>query len=203
FQRFYETVAGFRAPQLWIPGNHDIVSNMIEAVGRDNPCLEKVFRLNQWLIIMLDTSVRGEVHGYLAPDELVFLDHQLKASGNQQLHVLICMHHNPMPVQARWLQNHSLKNEAEFFAVIDRYEHVKCVLWGHIHQDYDEVRKDVRMLASPSTCIQFHPDNDEFTLDDVNPGYRWLELKPGGDFKTGVERVTGRTFDIDFSSRGY
>ena len=58
-------------------------------------------------------------------------------------------------------------------------------------------------MATPSTCIQFHPNNDDFTIDNEKPGYRWLDLMPDGEIKTGVERVVEKSYSIDFESTGY
>lgn len=59
------------------------------------------------------------------------------------------------------------------------------------------------MLASPSTCIQFLPDNDEFALDKRMPGIRWFELNADGTFETGVKRIAQKDYPIDFTSTGY
>ena len=52
--------------------------------------------------------------------------------------------------------------------------------------------------AQPAT-----PNHDDFALEDIMPGYRWLELYPDGEIKTGVERVPRKEYGIDFDSRGY
>lgn len=200
YRRFHQALTEFGVPNHWIPGNHDLMENLRAALGDEQGSLEKSFALGPWRILMLDSSVRGEVHGRLAEPELRFLDRQLASC--REPHVLICVHHNPLPVEAQWLQHHALQNPEDFFAVIDRYDTVRCVLWGHIHQEYERERRGVRMLASPSTCVQFHPQQDDFTIDRLNPGYRWLDLLPDGRIDTGVER-TELSFDIDFSSIGY
>ncbi len=87
--------------------------------------------------------------------------------------------------------------------MIDRHAQVKGVLFGHIHQDFERRRNSVLYLGSPSTCIQCHPSNDEFTLDHRNPGYRWLELYSDGAIRTGVRRVDDKEYQVDFSSIGY
>jgi Icc protein len=35
------------------------------------------------------------------------------------------------------------------------------------------------------------------------PGYRWYELNDDGTFTTGIERVTGKQYVIDYKSAGY
>jgi Icc protein len=91
----------------------------------------------------------------------------------------------------------------QFFAVIDRHPRVRAIIWGHVHQEYDDLRNGVRLLAVPSTCVQFKPKSEDFAVDDSNPGYRWLDLYPDGRIDTAVSRVEGITFEVDFSVKGY
>ena len=152
---------------------------------------------------MLNSSVKGQVYGLLDQKELADLDLELADSERDNSHVIACVHHNCIPVQAAWLQQHCLRNSDEMFSITDRYSHVRGILYGHIHQEFDVVRNDVKIMATPSTCIQFHPTNDEFTIDNANPGYRWLELEPDGAIKSQVERVEEKSYNIDFTSTGY
>ncbi|MOA49871.1 3',5'-cyclic adenosine monophosphate phosphodiesterase CpdA [compost metagenome] len=87
--------------------------------------------------------------------------------------------------------------------MIERFPQVKAMLWGHIHQEFDQLREQVRLLASPSTCVQFAPGSEEFQVDRSAPGYRWLRLHADGLLETGVSRVTGIDFEIDYSVKGY
>ena len=80
---------------------------------------------------------------------------------------------------------------------------MRAVIWGHVHQTFEQQRKGVRLLATPSTCVQFLPDSKEFAVDMVPPGYRWLELYPDGTLKTGVERLQMIPGEIDLGTRGY
>jgi Icc protein len=63
------------------------------------------------------------------------------------------------------------------------------VLFGHVHQEVDSEFQGLRLLSSPSTCIQFTPGADAFTLEASAPGYRWLELRDDGTLETGVRRT--------------
>ena len=65
------------------------------------------------------------------------------------------------------------------------------------------MRKGVSLLASPSTCVQFAPGSEEFKVGNESPGYRWLQLYPDGRLETGVSRVTGIEFVIDYTVKGY
>lgn len=62
---------------------------------------------------------------------------------------------------------------------------------GHVHQQFEARCGQARIMGTPSTCIQFRPDCDNFELDDKSPGYRWLQLNDDGSIETGVERIEG------------
>jgi Icc protein len=94
---------------------------------------------------------------------------------------------------SRWLDRVGLQNADEFFAVIDRHPTVRGIVWGHVHQSYDGLRKGVRLLATPSTCAQFLPHAEEFALDRRPPGYRTLELKADGSILTDLVWVESGT----------
>jgi 3',5'-cyclic-AMP phosphodiesterase len=51
--------------------------------------------------------------------------------------------------------------------------------------------------------VQFAPGSEEFQVDTTAPGYRWLRLFDDGRLDTGVSRVTGITFEIDYTIKGY
>jgi 3',5'-cyclic-AMP phosphodiesterase len=204
YRRFHQHVAGTDTPALWIPGNHDNPAHMAAALGADHACLQRSMQLGNWQLLMLNSHVDGKIHGRLEDSELNFLQTMAESLGDcRDRHILVCLHHNPLPVKAAWLQRHALQNSREFLELVGRYPAIKCILWGHVHQEHDSIWNGVRMLACPSTCIQFHPEKDDFAVDVLNPGYRWLELYPDGHIETAVERVTGKVFAIDFNSQGY
>jgi len=204
YLRFAEAMQRLNAPFYWIPGNHDR-RQVMESLAPWEHAFCNLITLGKWQIIMLDSSVLGEVHGRLQERELQHLEKSLKAVRQSATleHALVCLHHNPLDGSAGWMSGIGLHNHEEFLAIIDRYSCVRAVLYGHIHQELDFHRNGVRYLCTPSTCIQFKPDVHDFTLDDVNPAYRWMNLLPDGRIESGVERVTGYVFEVDHTSKGY
>jgi len=91
-----------------------------------------------------------------------------------------------VPMASRWLDQVGLTNGAEFLHTLDQHRNVRAVVWGHVHQAYDAVRKGVRLLATPSTCAQFLPHSDDFAVDRRPPAYRTLELRADGSLTTEV-----------------
>ena len=63
---------------------------------------------------------------------------------------------------------------------------MRAIVWGHVHQNYDALRKGVRLLATPSTCAQFLPNSDDFAVDRRPPAYRTFELRTDGTLLTEV-----------------
>jgi len=200
YECFQQKMADFACPVYWFTGNHDN-RDVLAQVGKKSGSLSRVVRIGDWQLILLDSLVRGKVYGRLSDLELRLLDDALQAS--QGVPTVVSFHHHPIDIGCRWLDNIGLKNRDELFAILDRYEHVKVVLWGHIHQEIDTQRNGVRMLATPSTCVQFLPKSDDFAIDSAAPGYRWLKLYPDGAVETGVLRADHIEFQVDYSSKGY
>jgi Icc protein len=202
YERVQAAFSTLDAPQVWIPGNHDLRSAMEEVA--DSPqrmCGE--LRAGNWQILLLDSQIEGEVGGRLGEQELAFLDSSLARAARDSVHSLVCLHHQPVPVGCDWLDEQMVEDSEAFFEVLDRYESVRAVLWGHVHQEIDETRGSVRLLASPSTCVQFAPGSVDFLADQKPPGYRWLDLYADGRLETGVARVDGADFVIDLDAGGY
>jgi Icc protein len=160
-----------------------------------------VLDIGAWRVILLDTLVPGEVFGQLRQAQLDMLDQALAEA--PQRHHLICLHHHPVSIGSRWMDGIGLRNRDALFEVVDRHPAVKALLWGHIHQEFDGSRNGVRLLATPSTGVQFTPGSERFDVDKLAPGYRWLRLYADGRLETGVSRVVGVDFDVDYSVKGY
>lgn len=185
YRRFMQLIAPLNAPIYCLPGNHDALDVFAHALQGPHTHSGGRLLADHWQLVFLDSTVPDAVHGHLRPSELARLDTALREHPHR--HALICLHHQPVPVGSAWLDELMLDNAKGLFEIVDRHAHIRGMLWGHVHQTVDTTRKDVRLLASPSTCIQFKPNCDDFTLDDRPPGYRWLELHADGRIDSGVE----------------
>ncbi|MFT7223587.1 MAG: Icc protein [Cellvibrionaceae bacterium] len=199
YQRFHSTVSdNLIASMAWLPGNHDDDQVM---GGITSPSKHQLIHYDRWLIIMLDSHVPGEIHGNFSQSELDYLSTVL--NNNSEKYVLIAFHHQPVPVGSHWMDRYIIRNTTVFWELINAHEKVRCVIWGHIHQEYDKQENNVRLLSTPSTCIQFSLNQVSFKISAEMPGYRWLELHDDGKIKTAVSRVPEKNYGIDFSSTGY
>ena len=200
YQAFAQMTARINAPARWFAGNHDEPAGM-EQAAQGTSLLEPVVDIGNWRITLLNSAVPGSVPGYLADDQLQLLAQALSEA--PQRHHLICLHHHPVSIQCPWMEPIGLRNPHALFEVVARFPQARAMLWGHIHQELDREQDGLRLLASPSTCIQFKPHSEDFALDTLAPGYRWLRLLPDGQIETGVSRLNDFEFIPDFSATGY
>ncbi len=203
YTRFRQLTDELARHSLWLPGNHDDPAAMQQVVQQE---MTRAVMIGNWQILMLNSAVEGEVGGSFSDEELTFLAQQLNdvLDESRAEHTLVCLHHHPINIGCDWLDAQKVSNADRFFDILDRSDRVRGVLWGHIHQEVDIRRKHTRLLASPSTCIQFAKHSADFKLDRLNPGYRWLELHGDGRIETGVSRVKAVNFNIDYdNATGY
>jgi len=200
YQHLRRQLEPLGAPMRWCPGNHDVREAMHQVAG-DTALMSPVTDLGIWRIIVLDSQAPGEVSGFLAADQLALLEQALAEAAER--YCLICLHHHPVAMGSRWMDDIGLRNADALFEVLDRHACVKALLWGHVHQEFDRERKGARLLASPSTCVQFEPGQENFQLAMKAPGYRWLQLYADGRIETGVLRVTAVEFRVDEGVTGY
>ena len=201
YQVLREALAGLDSPIHVLAGNHDAPALIQRLLNSDGFSSEKSVCLGRWQIVLLDSHVPGEVGGELGEHELRFLSQALAAHGDK--HALVCVHHQPVPIGSAWLDTIGLKDGAQLMARIGEFPQVKGLLWGHVHQEYDALQAEVRLLATPSTCIQFKPACDEFALDPVTPGYRILRLHADGKIETRVHRLATMPGELNAAAKGY
>lgn len=188
-------------PVFCLPGNHDESETLSHVLQQNTISTDKCTTWGNWVLVFLDSTKPGDPGGTLNDEELAFLDDCLKRHPDH--HALICLHHHPVPIGSRWMDGMALDNPEAFFGIVDRYPGIKGILWGHIHQDYESELNGISLMGSPSTCIQFTPDEDDFKLDPLPPGFRWLELLPDGEIKTGIERIDTMPAGLKLSTGGY
>jgi len=203
YQRFLAlTRTHVSAPMVWLPGNHDTPTLMLEALQGIR--MPRVITAGSWVLIMLDSSVRGSEHGDFTQEELTFLDQTIK--DHSEYHVMIFLHHQPIAVGSAWVDQYVVRSADKFFAIVDRYPQIRGISWGHVHQEFYCRRKrenGILMWSTPSTCVQFKPQCDDFVVDHKMPGYRWYDLFADGSIVSHVSRVAEKPYSIDYDSSGY
>ena len=185
YANFRQALEGYRLPVYCLPGNHDDPAIMPGLLARDGFQYGGAAVFGAWGAVFLDTHVPDRPEGRVAAAELERLDRELERLHDRP--VIVCLHHPPLPVGSAWLDTVGLTNRDEVWTVIDRHPSVRLMLAGHVHQEFEGRHRDVRVLATPSTCAQFTPATERCVMDMRPPGYRWLELRPDGSVHTEVE----------------
>jgi 3',5'-cyclic-AMP phosphodiesterase len=194
YAHFRRLFADFGVPVLCVPGNHDDPAAMRRELSEKPFVTGGMVDMGLWRIVLLDSCVAGSAGGRLSEAALAGLDRALAAAPGK--HAMVCLHHHPVAMSSRWLDQVGLENANEFLTTLDRHRNVRAIVWGHVHQAWDSLRGNVRMLSTPSTCAQFLPRADQFEVDARPPAYRTFELRPDGTLVTEVvwidqERVAG------------
>lgn len=215
------------ADVYWLAGNHDRLEAMQEELG-SNPELDAaiareraegvfcdphvprhrlhgddVFARQGWTFILLNSQIPGKDSGRLSATTLQFLETELEEAAIRGNHVTVCLHHPPFAMASEWLDTSALRDPEHLFAVLDRFANVRAVLFGHVHQEFHTERRGVTYLSCPSTCIQFKPRSNEFTLDLVPPAFRQLWFYPDGSIDTQLVRLPEAMYVPNLQAQGY
>ena len=184
YQHVRSVLGASDVPVLCLPGNHDLPDAMARALDHAPFQIGGSYGAGAWHLLLLDTWVANHAGGRLGAEQIAATEAMLERHADR--HVLICLHHHPISMRSRWLDEVGLEDTAAFLAMLRRHRNVRGVLWGHVHQALDTFVAGVRFMATPSTCTQFLPRSDEFAIDSRPPAYRVLELTADGSIATEI-----------------
>lgn len=187
------------APYFWLPGNHDHVEPMA-AVGNHERLRTKQIILPHWQILLLDSHIEDEVNGAVSQSELTWLATALRE--HPEKYAAVFVHHHILPVGCAWLDPQRVANAEQLLTLFDSTPQLRVVCNGHVHQEWQLDRLHYRFISTPSTCIQFRSNSDDYAEDDFPPGYRRFALHNDGTFDSDVVRV-GELVRVAGAPRGY
>ena len=168
-----------------LPGNHDDVDVINKVFEYDwiKDSVDYGVSFYNWFVYVVDTSVYPDVSGALSSVQLKNLEMNLNK--NKDMPTIVFMHHHPIPVKSEWLDNYILKNPENFNQIIKSNKQIKAVLFGHIHQIFEQNINGVLYASAPASCYQVMPNTKTFTIDKLVPGFRLIELN-GENFNSKV-----------------
>ncbi len=198
YDHIFEILQATKIPFACIAGNHDVtdendsdlpfLQRKLIAHPADARLLSRhVIDTDYWQLLLLDSSIMGEVAGKITSTDIDWLCERLSACNKP---TLIALHHHVIPVDSAWIDTHMLENAEDFWQHMAAFEHLRVIISGHIHQEQVLHRQGVTVYSTPSTCYQFKPYEDDFTYDKkALSGYRWLQLANNGKVASWVERL--------------
>ncbi|MEG9533146.1 3',5'-cyclic-AMP phosphodiesterase [Mannheimia indoligenes] len=203
YHYFAQLTEPLKTPIVWLEGNHDVQPNMTEILGEYSHILphKQILIGEKWQLLLLNTQVAGMPYGELCYHQLKWLE--AKLNEYPERFTLIALHHNILPTNSAWLDQHSLKNSDELAKILQPFNNIKGIVHGHIHQQVDDIWNGIPIYATPSTCIQFKPNCDQFTLDLLPQGWREIILHENGAIETTVKRLNSNDFLPNLNALGY
>jgi len=200
YQRFVGILSDLNLPIYWLPGNHDN-SRYFHKPAENFPLSSRsIIETGNWRILLLDSVIPGDESGHLAATELDYIEKNVQEDGK---HHLLVLHHQPLPCGSAWLDTMQLDNSDEFLRIIASRPSIRAVIYGHIHQAGQKEVSGAQFFSTPSSCFQFTPGTEDFSLDARLPGYRSLTLMDDGSIKTEVVRITDFDLNLDDTVDGY
>ena len=185
-----------KLPVYAVPGNHDIPELLNQVIPASPTNGMKIVKLHNVSLILLNSRIANENSGAIDQAQIEQLEDYL-ASSDSELSI-IAIHHPPVSINSKWLDELGLRNRDEVMDVLSRHGHNILLLCGHIHQEVDRQIGNIRLLATPSTCFQFTPGTDHAQIDDMpRPAYRYIELDTYYQAHTQIRSITwGETFGL-------
>jgi Icc protein len=156
-------------PTFWLPGNHDEPELMPRHFTGDSVHAAKRVLAGAWQVVLLDSSIAGEVHGRVSDTELTFMDNALRQYPDR--HALICLHHQAIETGSEWIDMKGLLDAEQLRSRMAQHGNIRAVIWGHVHQESHKSVAGVEWMSTPSSCVQFEPGSRDFATSDESPGY--------------------------------
>ncbi len=177
-------------PCYWIPGNHDDLKVLQNISPYWKLCNNKSFNIKNIHFTLLnsvtqDTEGKNKARGKLEKKELEFLEEDLYK--NSLSPSIIIIHHPPI-YSGTWKDEKMLKNYDEFFEIVDRYQNVKLILYGHQHQTLIKIRNNVIYYSPPSASFQFDREV-KWAFENSSPGYGIIEINDSFEINCNGKRV--------------
>ena len=182
YRRLRPLLEAVAAPVYAIPGNHDDAGTMRACLAGGNVRFAASIAREPWRIVLLDSTVAGQVHGHLGDRRLSALERRIERAG--EAHVLVVLHHQPAPIGSP-VDDIGLDDTEALYRVLDRHDRVRGLLWGHVHHVHESGRRGVRLLGTPSTCVQFKTGGRN-GYSRQPPAFRRLALEDDGAIETEV-----------------
>ena len=209
YRRLRELLIATGVPVFVLPGNHDTVANMQEALVGGPIQMQQMQAVGGWKFAFLNSQIPGKSHGRVTAENLRAL--QCELADDPDTPFLVALHHPPVAPCAHPICQ--LEDSDEFLAALRHYPNVKAIISGHAHLEDNSLRGHIAVMTTPATCAQAQhgaaPKTgkqawgvqaglsvayDDFKathkVDPSRHGYRILDLHPDGHFTTEVHWVT-------------
>jgi Icc protein len=161
-------------PMYFLPGNHDDRDYFFRHLFPQTPprpLMNFTFLHKGIQFIGLDWGAQNKAIVY--PETLDFLSRSLQTD----LSSVLLMHHHPVPIGSRWLDNFIADDISRFWEIV-KGRNVLGIFCGHVHMTYDRVIDGIPVFGLRSTAFPFALQ-DEPLLCLLTPHYRLVRIENG------------------------
>jgi len=185
---FKSVIQEYDLPVYCVPGNHDTPKLLQQVIPVSPASSINTIELGRFSLVLLNSWVDDKHHGRVTQRCLQQLEVHLKNNADQ--FNVIAIHHPPVLVNSKWLDELSLQNQTEFLRIINKYSQTTLLICGHVHQEVDQQLDELRLLATPSTCHQYKANSEYMCRVDMPlPAYRYVRLSIKNNIDTKVHYV--------------
>lgn len=167
-------------PIYWLQGNHDLSEVMLQVSNKVTIQSDKSFIIKNTKFILLQSVMRDEgdlssnkARGYLFDYEMSFLKRELDENNFENC--VVALHHPPV-LSNSWADRRILDNRLEFIALLEQYQKVKVVLYGHQHIAQHTIFNDINYITSPPTSFHYDPNGERFSLLKDKQGFGIISI---------------------------
>lgn len=194
YEAVREAVAPLRAPLFPLPGNHDERAPLRRAFGLAGTGGERIdysAELGPLRLVVLDSTVPGQVEGRLDAAALAWLDAELGAA--PQLPTVLATHHPPLATGIpAWDEiNLTAAERLALGEVVARHPQLLAIVAGHLHAGAASALGGRPVLAVPSAYLPTAPrfGSEEVPHSGPGPGGYALHVFRDGELASHVRWV--------------
>ncbi|GAA1516444.1 3',5'-cyclic AMP phosphodiesterase CpdA [Agromyces terreus] len=138
---------------IWVMGNHDDRDAfrrglLDDARGGYRP-VDRVDDVNGLRVITLDTTVPGQHHGEVAPEQLDWLAEELSIPAPHG--TILAMHHPPVPSVLDLAVSVELRDQASLAEVVEGSD-IRSIIAGHLHYSSTATFAGIPVSVASASC---------------------------------------------------
>jgi 3',5'-cyclic AMP phosphodiesterase CpdA len=180
YETFFNLSKECQIPIYPIMGNHDdreLFFKFFPHLQNDG-FAQYIIKDKEFAFLFLDTNVKGEPFGALCPKRLKWFQSSLESVSDKNIYIF--MHHHPLPSGLYEMDRvANLKNAYEFWNIVERYDNVKHITFGHLHRITQMKRGNISLHSTKSTVFEvaYKPnEKNEYLTNEEKPTYAVMIL---------------------------
>lgn len=184
-----EVLGELACPTHLLLGNHDhraAFGRVMLPTPPARPFHAFSFDHQGWHFVGLDSHDPGQASGLLGPEQLAWLDQDLRAHADRP--TVAFVHHHPWPLGLAWLDAIPLRDGEELTRRLGRQPQVRWLVCGHVHQEHTAQRGALTVLTTPATSVQLSKSSQTKKVLPGAPALRLVRVR-GGELSTRVLTV--------------